>query len=82
MVGMFAASKAGHDKNQLYIILKEDKEYVYLVDGKYKTVENPKKKNKKHIQPIKHFVELAEPIRNEEIKRTIKIYKNGNMMRR
>ena len=40
MVGKFAKSKAGHDKNQIYVILKEDAEYVYLVDGKLKTIEN------------------------------------------
>ena len=27
--------------------------HVYLADGKYKTLENLKKKNKKHIQVIK-----------------------------
>ena len=29
----FAKSKAGHDKNQLYFILKEEEEFVYLVNG-------------------------------------------------
>ena len=33
MIGKFATSKAGHDKTKLYIIIKEDAEYVYLVDG-------------------------------------------------
>lgn len=82
MTGMFVTSKAGRDKNQIYIIIKEEGEYVYLVDGKYKTVEHPKKKSKKHIQPIHKYVNeiivnnLAEqkPIQNEVIKRAIKLY--------
>lgn len=50
----FAVSKAGHDKKHLYMIFKEDERNVYLVDGVNKTLEKPKKKNKKHIQII-HF---------------------------
>ena len=53
MTGMFAISKAGHDKGKLYIIIKEDEEYVYLADGRLKPTDSPKKKKKKHIQIIK-----------------------------
>ena len=50
MTGNMAASKAGHDKGGLYIIIREDEEYVYLCDGRLKKLANPKRKNKKHIQ--------------------------------
>ena len=81
MIGMFATSKAGHDKNQLYIIIEETDEYVYLADGRLKTMEKPKRKSKKHIQIIRNIMsnEIAEklknkmPIQNEEIKRAIKL---------
>lgn len=53
MTGMLASSKAGHDRNNIYVIIKEEAEYIYLVDGKSRTIEKPKKKNKKHIQIIK-----------------------------
>lgn len=53
LTGMYAYSKAGHDKGTLYLIIKEDKESVTLCDGLLKTIEHPKKKNKKHIQPVK-----------------------------
>ena len=79
MVGKFAKSKAGHDKNQIYVILKEDAEYVYLVDGKLKTIEKPKKKKKKHIQIIlkedenvSNKLKQDEMLINEEIKVAIK----------
>ena len=55
MIGFLASSKAGHDKDKIYVIIKEDSEYVWLADGNLKTVEKPKKKKKKHIQPIKSF---------------------------
>ena len=79
MVGKFAKSKAGHDKNQIYVILKEDTEYVYLVDGKLKTIDKPKKKRKKHIQIIlkedenvSTKLKQREMLTNEEIKVAIK----------
>ncbi len=56
MIGTFVTSKAGHDKNQNYIILRDEAEYVYLSDGKYRTVDKPKRKNKKHIQRINQSV--------------------------
>lgn len=51
-IGMLAKSKAGHDKDIVYVIYKLDEAYVYLVDGKLKTIGKPKKKKYKHIQII------------------------------
>lgn len=77
MVGMFALSRAGHDRDEIYIIINEESEYVYLADGKNRTVDRPKKKNKKHIQVIKK-IKLEKPsdgFQDLEIKRAIKKYK-------
>ncbi len=81
MLGAFAVSRAGHDGGQIYIIIKETEEYVYLADGKSRTLENPKRKNKKHIQIIRKGTEPKlrdklkndQPVYNEEIKRLIKM---------
>lgn len=48
-IGKAAISQAGHDKGQIFFIIREDGEYVYLVDGKVRTVDRPKKKKKKHV---------------------------------
>ncbi len=85
MTGKFATSKAGHDKSKIYVIIKEETEYVYLTDGIYKTVSKPKKKNKKHIQIINKGQDEKitqkllnkEPVSDEEIKRAIKIYERS-----
>ena len=50
--GYFARSKAGHDKDTLYVILDRDDRFVYLSDGRLKEVNNPKKKKEKHLQFI------------------------------
>lgn len=52
--GMLAISKAGHDEGRVYIIVGTDKTYVYLADGKIRTLNNPKKKKKKHVQIVCH----------------------------
>ena len=52
MIGELATSKAGHDKDRLYMIVGEEGECVYLCDGRLRGVEQPKKKKKKHIQII------------------------------
>ena len=51
----FAKSMSGHDRNQYYLIIKKDDEFVYLVNGTTKPLTKPKKKNRKHIQIIKHI---------------------------
>lgn len=76
MIGDFARSLAGHDKNKLYVIISEDDEYVYLADGKIRLIEHPKKKKKKHIQII-HRYNSRNPIiepNDLQIKRAIKLY--------
>ena len=47
----FAKSKAGHDKDQLYFILKVEEEFVYLVNGTTRPLDKPKKKRKKQKKP-------------------------------
>ena len=76
IVGMLASSKAGHDKDSVYVIIREDGEYIYVADGKSRTVERPKRKNKKHIQLIKkkRMPEPKNGFSDLAIKRTIKEY--------
>ena len=81
-IGEFAKSKAGHDKNQIFIIINIEEEYVYLVDGKSRILDKPKKKKIKHIQVINQIDEELQRkletnliLRDEDIKRAIKSYK-------
>ena len=66
--GMLARSKAGHDKNCIYVISCVKDEYVYLADGQLRPVCRAKKKNLRHVQPIKKVCSTSvtddETIRN------------------
>lgn len=74
-IGMLAKSKAGHDKDHVYVIFHADKTYVYLVDGILKTIDRPKRKKRKHIQMIheKFDVSAADDV---AIKRILTTYTN------
>ncbi|OUP48931.1 KOW domain-containing RNA-binding protein [Lachnoclostridium sp. An181] len=78
-MGMLAKSKAGHDKNNVYIVIGEEDRYVYLADGEVRTWEKPKKKKKKHVQPIGRYYELEESD-NVKLKRILKLYKKEKLI--
>ncbi len=56
MIGRFVISKAGHDKDKVYVVVAEEGEYLYLSDGRLKISAAPKKKKRKHVQLTNRFV--------------------------
>lgn len=82
MIGQLAVSKAGHDKDTLYVVVGQEGDFVYLCDGRLKTPEKPKKKRLKHIQLISRTVDTGlleklksgEKVYAEEIKYALKQY--------
>ncbi len=74
--GILAKSKAGRDKDCIYVIISVNDEYVYLADGKKRTVRQAKKKNLKHIQPI-GSARCGSVTDDVEIKSVIKQYIRG-----
>lgn len=50
LIGKVVISRAGRDQGRYYIIIKViDEKYVYVADGKYRKLLNPKKKKLKHL---------------------------------
>lgn len=47
--GQVVISTAGRDKNNLLVIVDEDSIFVYVCDGKERPLNNPKRKNPKHV---------------------------------
>ena len=58
-VGQVVFAKCGRDKGKAFIILNICKDYLYLVDGKLRTLQTPKKKKAKHVQPTGHVADLT-----------------------
>lgn len=82
--GQIVFSKAGHDAGMAYVVLKTEKDRVFVADGKYKLIEEPKRKNIRHLQPTNYIEDSLKGkkeqglLRNEDIKRYIKLYLNSN----
>lgn len=77
--GMLAKSLAGHDKNKIYVIIHIEGENIYLADGKLRTLDNLKKKKKKHVQLIRQKNEI-EKIDNIGIRSILNNYKKIETM--
>ncbi|MCR5415522.1 MAG: KOW domain-containing RNA-binding protein [Pseudobutyrivibrio sp.] len=82
---VLATSKAGHDKNHVYVIVNEDNEFYFLANGDTKTIANPKKKKKIHLQLIKNIpsdvmeeVKSVQELNDVTIKRILKVYNRRN----
>ena len=73
--GMLARSLAGHDAGKIYVIIGSDSAYVYLADGRLRTVDHPKKKKKKHVQPVCVRCEEA-ALDDVAVKRILRNYLN------
>ena len=80
--GLIVKSLAGRDCNQFYVLIDTDERYVYLVDGKSRTLDKPKKKNRKHVQFTKTRIfdneytkDMYTHVTNEFIKRKLKEYR-------
>ena len=51
--GRLARSMAGRDRGRLFVVVSEqDEDFVMVCDGRLRTFDRPKKKRKKHLQPL------------------------------
>lgn len=79
LIGSFVISRSGRDAGKYYVIIDMHNEYVYLVDGYFRTLEHPKKKKLKHVIRLVSVNSLLaekvtkKAVKNEEIKRAIKL---------
>lgn len=80
-LGNVVKSIAGRDKGNLFVVvgIDENENYIYLVDGDIRKVENPKRKKIKHIELTNYYDQnLADrigkkrKITNQEVKRFLR----------
>ncbi len=76
-----ARSKAGHDRGKIFVVVREDPDYFYLADGASRSVSDPKKKNRKHVQIINKIpaqvlaaFTSGSPFQDTEIRKALKLY--------
>lgn len=68
LVGSVAISKAGRDKNKIFIIIgQEDDDYCLIADGRLRRIETPKRKKRKHLYITAYFIDdICKKIRSGE----------------
>lgn len=50
--GSTAVSLSGRDKGAYYAVVDTDEAYIYVCDGKAHPLDNPKRKNPKHLSVL------------------------------
>jgi ribosomal protein L14E/L6E/L27E len=68
VLGEYVVSKAGRDKDRLFIVTSIlDELYVAVADGDLRKIDNPKKKKIKHLNPMdKISEEIADKLNNNK----------------
>jgi len=77
--GQVVISRSGRDKGKFFVVINVQGEYLYLVDGKLRTLDNPKKKKVKHIQPTNHICDLqthGRALQDADIRKHLLLFRN------
>ena len=45
-------STAGHDQGEIFYVIGMDDQFLYLANGKDRTLDKPKRKKRKHVQKV------------------------------
>jgi len=77
MIGRIVCSKAGRDKGYFMVVVKEDEHYLYVCDGKERPLENPKRKNVKHLSLTKTVLTENEFKTNKSLKKALAVYRDS-----
>lgn len=83
-LGQIVKSKAGRDKDELFVVIDMKDEYLFIVNGDNRRLESPKKKKKKHVQ-ITHMtaavisdkINHGERITNADIRNSLKDFRQN-----
>ena len=81
--GDVVRSAAGHDRGELFLVLREEGDFLWLVDGKGRKLETPKKKRRKHVvsagvwtHPVTVRLKEGGPVLDSEIRRALAAFRN------
>ena len=69
---------SGRDAGQFFYVIKEESSFLYLANGKDRTLDKPKRKKRKHVQKVlRSETRVAEKLRlgdkvlNSELRRDL-----------
>lgn len=81
--GDVVVSTAGHDMGDVFLIDDTLGEYAFIVDGKNRTLDKPKKKKLKHLVKIGDVepktlekITSGKILQDAEVRKQLKVFKN------
>lgn len=72
--GTVVRSKAGHDKGSFFVVNDIEAQFAYIVDGKGRTLKNPKKKNILHLAATNTVLDERTMETDIEIRKTLSVF--------
>lgn len=69
--GMIVFSKAGHDANSFYVLVKVEGAFGYIADGRRRKLSDPKRKNLLHLKPTNSLVDVTALDTDKKIRRVL-----------
>lgn len=70
--GQIVLSKFGRDSGRFMIVVASDQSGVYVVDGKERPLERPKRKNPKHLDATNHCLSEGSFATNKAVRRILR----------
>ena len=71
-------STAGHDQGEIFYVIDTDEQFLYLANGKDRSLDKPKRKKRRHVQKVlrsetRVTVKLAsgDKVLNSELRRDL-----------
>ena len=84
MIADVVVSTAGRDQGKLFYVLDTEGEFLILADGKGRSLENPKRKKRKHaskvIRPdtrVAEKIRAGEKVLNSELRKDLAYLSNA-----
>ena len=76
MIGQIVCSKSGRDKGYFLVVISEDEKFLYVADGKERPLEQPKRKNPKHLMLTNTVLEENSFKTNKSLRKTLAVFKD------
>ena len=83
MIADVVVSTAGRDSGKMFYVIDTEETYLTLVNGKDRTLENPKRKKRKHtrwlVRPdtrVANKLKAGETVLNSELRRDLAYLRN------
>lgn len=69
--GQLVLCLKGKEKGRLMCIIGADEKFVYLADGRERTLDNPKRKNPKHVQVTEKNISHLLPLTDKNLRKIL-----------